>query len=109
MGSLPPANNSFLELAKIKRDSVSQLIPNEWRLPLPLPTTKAQKDVTGSYVEQYLKPWEIQITQADAVKIVEQTTSGKWTATEVVLAFCHRAALAHQLVCLWNIVALESI
>jgi amidase len=97
MGSLS-AEPRWQELAESKRRAVSDLIPAEWRLPTPLPTPKDQKDVTGSYVQQYLTDREIEITESDAVKIVEQTAKGNWTATEVVTAFCHRAALAHQLV-----------
>lgn len=74
------------------------LIPVAWRLPQPLPAYKAQKDVTGAYVQQYLSPREIEVTEADAAQIVANTTAGTWTATEVVTAFCHRAAIAHQLV-----------
>lgn len=89
---------TWQESAQKKRESILAAIPLEWRLPLPLPSPEAQKVVTGAYVQQYLTPREIEITESDAVKITEHTTTGKWTATEVVTAFCHRAALAHQLV-----------
>ena len=86
------------ELAAGKRQAVLDLIPLKWRLPLPLPSSKTQKNVTGTYLHKYLTTREIEITETDAVHIVEQTSVGIWTATEVVTAFCHRAALAHQLV-----------
>ncbi len=89
---------TWQERAQKKRESIFAAIPQEWRLPEPLPSPEDQKDVTGSYVQQFLTPREIEITESDAVKITEHTTTGKWTATEVVTAFCHRAALAHQLV-----------
>ncbi|KAK7897999.1 hypothetical protein LTR67_004631 [Exophiala xenobiotica] len=88
---------SWQERAQKKRESILAAIPQQWRLPEPLPSPEDQKDVTGSYVQQFLTPREIEITESDAVKITEHTTTGKWTATEVVTAFCHRAALAHQL------------
>lgn len=81
-----------------KRDSVNALIPKNWQLTSPIPSAAEQRDVTGKYIEQYLSPREIEITQTDAVGIVKQTTTGKWKAREVAEAFCHRAALAHQLV-----------
>jgi amidase len=90
---------SWEERAAKKRASILAAIPPEWRLPEPLPSTEAQKVVAGSYVQQFLSAREIEITESDAVAITEQTTSGKWKAAEVVTAFCHRAALAHQLVC----------
>jgi amidase len=86
--------------AKKKREEVLDLIPPQWRLPLPLPSPETQRDVTGDYVRQFLSAREIEITETDAVGIVEQSRTGNWTATEVVTAFCHRAALAHQLVSL---------
>jgi len=88
-----------------KRESTLAKIPAEWRLPEPIPSAEAQKDVTGPYVQQFLSAQEIEITESDAVKITENTTTGKWTATEVVTAFCHRAALAHQLVSICGIAA----
>lgn len=81
-----------------KRESTLAKIPPEWRLPEPIPSAEAQKDVTGPYIQQFLSARETEITESDTVKITENTTTGTWTATEVVTAFCHRAALAHQLV-----------
>jgi len=86
-------------LAKTKRDSVNALIPPSWRLPSPVPPAAEQRNVTGKYIQQFLSPREIEITETDAVGIVKQTTVGSWTALEVTEAFCHRAALAHQMVC----------
>lgn len=80
-----------------KRLAVLDLIPLAWRIENP-PSRESQKNVTGAYVQQFLNAKEIDITESDAVKIVEKTRSGKWSATEVVTAFCHRAAIAHQLV-----------
>ncbi|OAA65242.1 Amidase [Niveomyces insectorum RCEF 264] len=94
MGSVAP---SWQDKAEKKRQAVLDLIPPAWRLPLPLPSTKAQKNVTGAFVQQYLTPHEVEITEATAAQIVAKTTAGAWTATDVVTAFCHRAALAHQL------------
>jgi len=85
------------QLARNKADSVLGLIPEAWRLrSVPSPTD--QRDVTGSFIQQYLDAREIEITETDAVGIVRQTSSGAWTAVEVAKAFCHRAAIAHQLV-----------
>ncbi|KAL3421610.1 amidase [Phlyctema vagabunda] len=91
-------------LAKTKRDSVNALIPKPWLLTSPVPPVLEQRDVTGKYIQQFLSPREIEITETDAVGIVEKTTSGQWKAKEVAEAFCHRAALAHQMVnCLHEI------
>jgi amidase len=88
---------SWQAAAKKKRDSVNALIPNHWRLDH-VPSIIDQRDVTGKYIQQFITGREIEITETDAVGIVEKTTTGVWTAREVCEAFCHRAALAHQLV-----------
>lgn len=88
---------------KEKADSILNLIPKEWRLEK-IPSVEEQRDVTGPYIQQFLSKEEIAITETDAVGIVKQTTAGAWSAVEVAKAFCHRAALAHQLVnCLHEI------
>lgn len=84
--------------AQQKRDAVNNLIPLSWQLQQPISPTEQQKDVTDEYIRQFLSHREIEITETDAVDIVKQTTCGKWKAREVTEAFCHRAALAHQLV-----------
>ena len=84
--------------AKSKRDAVNNLIPKEWRLTSPIPSAEEQRDVTGEYIWQFLTEREVEITETDAVDIVKQTTTGEWKAEEVTRAFCHRAALAHQIV-----------
>jgi len=89
---------TWKELGEAKRDSVNALIPKEWLLPAPLPPPTEQRDVTGKYIQQYLTPREIEITETDAVGIVKKTTTATWKAREVAEAFCHRAALAHQMV-----------
>jgi amidase len=89
--------SDWKKIAAEKRDSVLALIPEEWRIPAP-PSAEKQRDVTGKFIQQYLDPKEIEITESEATGIVEKTSSGQWTAVEVTKAFCHRSAIAHQLV-----------
>lgn len=87
--------SSWQKAAQAKRQAILDAIPQKWRIQravLPV-------DVTGEFIQGYLTPREIEITEADAVAITTQTTSGNWSAVEVTEAFCHRAAIAHQLVC----------
>ncbi|PLB55430.1 amidase [Aspergillus steynii IBT 23096] len=86
------------QLAAAKRQSILDAIPEKWRIQSPIPTAEELRDVTGPYIQQFLTPREIEITETDALGITEKTTSGTWSAVEVTEAFCHRAALAHQLV-----------
>ncbi|PLN81992.1 amidase [Aspergillus taichungensis] len=85
-------------LAETKRQSILDAIPEKWRFQDPVPEPAELRDVTGPYIQQFLTPREVEITETDAVGIAEKTTSGQWSAVEVTEAFCHRAALAHQLV-----------
>lgn len=89
--------SSWEQEAKAKRDSINALIPHAWRL-LSVPSPTEQKDVTDGYVRQFLTGREVDITETDACGIVLRTATGEWKAREVAEAFCHRAALAHQLV-----------
>ncbi|PYI14286.1 putative general amidase GmdA [Aspergillus violaceofuscus CBS 115571] len=98
---IPPA---WQAKCSAKREAILSAIPTEWRIPAPIPTPDVQPNVTGKYIQQYLSPREVEITESDAETIVSHTTTGLWTAVEVTLAFCHRAAVAHQLVpCLLEI------
>lgn len=90
-------NSSWSEPAKAKRESIVKAIPQEWRIEI-IPSSEEQRDVTGSYIHQYLSPREIEITESDALDIVGKTSTGTWSAEEVTRAYCHRASLAHQLV-----------
>jgi preprotein translocase subunit SecD len=81
-----------------KCQAILNAIPEKWRLKHPVPPATELRDVTGDYIQQFLTEREIEITEKDAVDIVAQTSTGRWSALEVTEAFCHRAALAHQLV-----------
>ena len=89
--------STWKALGEAKRQAILDSIPHKWRLTDPVPPATEVRDVTGSYIQQYLSEREVEITESDAVDIVAQTTSGHWSAVEVTEAFCHRAALAHQL------------
>jgi amidase len=59
-------------LGKEKAASVNALIPKSWLLTTPLPSVKQQRDVTGKYIQQFLSRGEIEITETDAVGIVQR-------------------------------------
>ena len=80
-----------------KRLSILDAIPKQWKLTSPVPPAAQLRDVT-EYIRQFLSPREIEITETNAVDIAAQTSSGRWKAVDVTEGFCHRAALAHQLV-----------
>ena len=84
--------------AGAKAASICNAFPKSWQIPQPIATAHEQRDITGSYLHKYLTDEEIQITESNAVEIVQRIRSGKWRAESVARAFCHRAALAHQYV-----------
>ncbi|KAL9055811.1 MAG: hypothetical protein Q9162_003345 [Coniocarpon cinnabarinum] len=89
--------SNWEEKAKAKRDLVNALIPDAWRLQDP-PSRETLRDIAGTaYIEKHLSQQEIHITRQDAASIAQKTTSGAWKAVDVIKAFCHRAALSHQL------------
>ncbi|EXJ86998.1 hypothetical protein A1O3_03955 [Capronia epimyces CBS 606.96] len=90
-------NPTWQNLAAEKRESVLNSIPGKWKITGRIPSVQEQPDVTGPFIQQFLSPREIEITETDAVGIVANTSTGQWSAVEVTEAFCHRASLAHQL------------
>ncbi|KAL3454442.1 amidase signature domain-containing protein [Aspergillus insuetus] len=95
---------TWKEKAGEKREALFSLIPPEWRLPSPLPPPAELPNVTGPEIRRYLSTKEIEITETNAIDIVRKTSSGEWRCEDVIRAFCHRAAVAHQMVnCLHEI------
>jgi amidase len=92
------AITSWKFLANTKRQATLDAIPTNWKISEPIPPPSELRDVTGTYIQKFLTPREVEITELDAYGIAEKTTTGEWTAVEVTEAFCHRAALAHQFV-----------
>ncbi|ETN44270.1 uncharacterized protein HMPREF1541_10450 [Cyphellophora europaea CBS 101466] len=82
-------------VAAEKRFAILQSLPAEWKVVLE--DRSSLKDVTGPYIEKFLDVEEILITNSDAVTILENVANATWTARQVTKAFCHRAALAHQM------------
>ncbi|KAI5297745.1 hypothetical protein KEM56_004566, partial [Ascosphaera pollenicola] len=97
-------DEAWRKKSREKRDDLRSRIPAEWLLREELPDVNTTRDFTGEFVALTLDEREIEITEADVVGILEKTTTGEWSAREVTRAFCHRAAVAHQLVnCLLEI------
>lgn len=95
---MPNTAVNWRQVAGAKKASLLSLIPPAWRLDeSEIPPTSRLKDVT-TFVARFLSPLEQQITTATVPSILENIFAFNWSAVEVTRAFCHRAALAHQLV-----------
>ncbi|KAF3386419.1 Acetamidase [Penicillium rolfsii] len=83
------------QLAADKRARINDSIPKEWRIK-ELPAEDSVFDFPAK--SGLLTDHELSITESSATDLVQQLAEGKLKAVEVTIAFCKRAALAHQLV-----------
>lgn len=81
------------------RARVSNSIPVEWRIAEASLPPDSRLDITGFPAESgILSEHELEITESFAVDIVRRVAAGEWSSQDVTIAFCKRAAIAHQLV-----------
>jgi amidase len=86
-------------IAAKKRQALKHSIPAEWVIPADISPPDDQADVVSFYRESgFFTREEREITSTIATKILENISSGLWTAEEVTRAFCKTAAAAQQLV-----------
>lgn len=92
------APSDWRRAVSVKRASIANAIPPAWRLSdEEIPSAAILKDLT-SFITRFLSPLEQQITTAPVSVLISNICSFQWSAVEITRAFCHRAALAHQLV-----------
>lgn len=87
---------SWQERAADKQKRINDSIPKEWRI-----QNLPQDDSVLDFPEKsgHLSSQELAITQSSAAELVKRLAVGDLKAVDVTIAFCKRAALAHQLVC----------
>lgn len=85
-------------IAKGKQNEVLQSIPKEWIIPnLPQRMLEAGFSNPKLYIDTLVSPEELGITELYVAQLSLGIAAGKFSSWEVCSAFCHRAALAHQL------------
>ncbi|TVY65140.1 Acetamidase [Fusarium oxysporum f. sp. cubense] len=83
--------------ASAKRAATLDKIPLEWKLSSEdLERAHCQRDITGSFIEQFICKKAVSITSLKTVGILNAVSEQELTTTRVVRAFCQRAAVAHQ-------------
>jgi len=92
------------ELVAKKRAEVAKELPEEWKLSKDvLDTINTNADIGVLDVPAkcgLLTAKELEITEKyDAVDLVAKMSAKELSSSEVTLAFCKRAAVAHQVVC----------
>ncbi len=81
------------EIAKAKREAVFNKIPKEWRIEVP----SIEKEPNAvEYLDKVLPAHETAIVNHSMIELIDKISKGELTSTEVTNAYCHRAALAHQ-------------
>jgi len=83
--------------AAVRCTTIGQRIPREWRLPEHLVSNSSPIQLLSQDVG-FLSNEESRITELRAVDLLRALRSGSLKAFEVTLAFCKRAAIAHQIV-----------
>jgi amidase len=83
------------EIAADKKARIDKSIPDEWRI-----SVEGQDDSVMDVPAKsgILSAQELEITNSSAVDLVAKLASGQLKSVDVTLAFCKRAALAHELV-----------
>ena len=85
-------------MTKHARRNLAAKIPTSWLLPDSLLSNIPRNVHESIETCDVLNTRELEITRAsDATTIIECIKSKGWTAKEVVVAFCKRAAVAQQL------------
>ncbi|EXJ82756.1 hypothetical protein A1O3_06571 [Capronia epimyces CBS 606.96] len=96
---------SCKEISQKAQEALLAKIPSEWRIPSSILSNLPRNVKPVFKSAGILTPQELDITDAtDATTILEKIRSRTWSAREVTVAFCKRAAMAQQLVkCLMDI------
>jgi amidase len=91
---------SWRTIVEAKKAQTNAKIPIEWQLPSDSPflSPVEYKDAT-TLPAKLLSGLELEITETPTEKLLENLKDGVWSSVDVTKAFCHRAAIAHQLVC----------
>jgi amidase len=90
--------SSWADIAAKKRKSTNDKIPKTWLIPKDKFPPETQRNVLAVPREcDILTEREVMITETGMADALQYLRSGKWTAKEVAMAICKRAAIAHQL------------
>lgn len=93
------SQSKWEQISAKARQKVLDDIPAEWKIPQEKLPGDDIRDVTGAAASSgILSERELAITDSLATEIVAKVGTGEWKAEEVTVAFCKRAALAHQVV-----------
>jgi amidase len=90
--------NSWQKSAEDKKARISSSIPSAWLITVPFDSPDSVMGLEKSC--GFMTEEELIITGSSAVDLVKKMAAGELRSETVTTAFCKRAALAHQLVCI---------
>lgn len=89
---------SWKDIAAAKRAEVRASIPTQWiKESLKDDMKQAEYCNTCDYLDTIVPASELAVTKLTMLDLQEKISTGQLTAVQVTTAFCHRAALAHQI------------
>lgn len=91
------ATPTYLEIGRRKREERQSRIPSEWQIKGTIESGLDVRDVPAKCGILTIRELEM-TSDNDAVDLVAKIRSRKYSAVEVTVAFCKRAAIAQQLV-----------
>lgn len=93
-----PTMTNWEVIARRKRESVQNAIPEEWLVPdINKRMTEAGYINSKLYIDTLVPSQEKKITDCTVLELSAKISAGQLSSWDVCNAFCHRAALAHQL------------
>ena len=108
---LKMAEPEWKKISAQKQAERASKLPSEWLIPpslLPSPSIFNIQDFP--HTSGFFTAVELEITESTATTVISHIASGKWSAVQVLLATCHRAVVAQQLVnCLTEIYFSEAL
>ncbi|KAK4937079.1 hypothetical protein LTR10_022202 [Elasticomyces elasticus] len=90
--------SDWKQIAEKTQRALKTKIPEAWRLPEDLVQPDQRNVSHVPAASGILSQEELSITSCDATAVLQKIHSGDWSAEQVCLAFCKRAAIAQQLV-----------
>lgn len=83
------------QIGKVKREAVFSKIPKKWVIEVP---SIEQEPNALKYLDANLPPEETAIVNYSMMQLIEKVSKGELTSIEITEAYCHRAALTHQII-----------
>src|SRR5438067_153934 len=92
-------STSWEEKAHEKQKSLYNLIPKEWKLSQSILNNLPKNSTIIPSQCGILSKIDLQITEIDNIQeLAQQIANGKYSALQVIEAYCKRASIAHQLI-----------